>query len=253
LPLRAIDATRLYQQVAQQVEERIRAGEFKVGSRLPAERVLISHLGVSRSVLREALIVLELKGLVEIRGGAGTYVVEPKSDSAVRKTLNLSFDDVGPFDILMARRIVESETARMAALTAAPDDLARIKKALDQLVSDTDPYLLRHVADCAFHVGIAKATRNPALVTIVTGLWERYRQFMITEAGERARQPSNHDPSIADHTAIYTCLVERDGNGAAAAMQAHLDRVSVFLSSFRKPPPGTGRGNRRIGSEFSSD
>jgi DNA-binding FadR family transcriptional regulator len=68
---------------------------------------------------------------------------------------------------------------------------------------------------------------------------------MITEAGERARQPSNHDPAIADHTAIYTCLVERDGNGAAAAMQAHLDRVSVFLSSFRKPPPASGREGQK--------
>jgi GntR family transcriptional repressor for pyruvate dehydrogenase complex len=237
MPLRAADTTRLYQQVAQQMEERIRAGEFKVGNRLPAERTLISHFGVSRSVLREALIVLELKGLVDIRVGAGTFVVEPRDDSAVKREAGLSFDDAGPFDILMARRMLETETARLAALTAAPDDLARIKAALDQIEQDTAPFVMRHVADRAFHIAIARATRNPALVTIVSGLWDRYRRFMISEAGELARRPENRGPAVADHLAIYTCLVDRDGNGAAAAMQAHLDRVSAFLSSFRKRPP----------------
>jgi len=242
MPLRAADTTRLYQQVAQQMEERIRAGEFKVGNRLPAERALISHFGVSRSVLREALIVLELKGLVDIRMGAGTFVVEPRDESAGEREAGLSFDDVGPFDILMARRMVEAETARLAALTAAPDDLTRIKAALDQIERDTAPFVMRHVADRAFHIGIAKATRNPALVTIVSGLWDRYRRFMISEAGELARRPENLGPAVADHLAIYTCLIDRDGNGAAAAMQAHLDRVGTFLSSFRKRPPASTGG-----------
>lgn len=240
MPLRTVDTTRLYQQVAQQIEERIRAGEFKVGHRLPAERTLISEFGVSRSVLREALIVLELKGLVDIRVGAGTFVVEPRGEAAVKREAGLSFDDVGPFDILMARRIVEAETARLAAVTAAPADLAAIRKALEQIERDTAPFVMRHVADRAFHIAIANATRNPALVTIVSGLWDRYRRFMITEAGELARRPENLGPAVADHLAIYTCLVDRDGNGAAAAMQAHLDRVSAFLSSFRKRPRMAG-------------
>ncbi len=237
MPLRTEEAPRLYQQVAQQMEDRIRAGEFKVGHRLPAERALISQFGVSRSVLREALIVLELRGLVDIRMGAGTFVVEPRDESAGERKDCLSFDEVGPFDMLMARRMIEAETARLAALTAAPDDLERIKAALDQIEQDTAPFVMRHVADRAFHIAIARATRNPALVTIVSGLWDRYRRFMITEAGEIARRPENLGPAIADHLAIYTCLVDRDGSGAAAAMQAHLDRVSEFLSSFRKRPP----------------
>ena len=238
MPVRAVDTTRLYQQVAQQIENLIRGGEFAVGSRLPAERELIKQFGVSRSVLREALIVLELKGFVEIRIGAGTYILKADDAPPVEGPPSAPFEDTGAFDLLMARRMIEAEVARLAALTATPQDVAKLRAALDQMKRDIEPYMLRHTADRAFHIAIAESTRNPALVFIVSGFWDRYRKLMIHQASELARRPENREPAIADHEAIYRCLAERDGDGAAAAMQAHLDRVGRFLSSYRKPDPG---------------
>ncbi len=238
MPVRAVDTTRLYQQVAQQIENLIRGGEFPAGTRLPAERELIKQFGVSRSVLREALIVLELKGFVEIRIGAGTYILKSGEPSSSDNAPPPPFEDTGPFDLLMARRMIESEVARLAALTATPQDVAKMKAALDQMERDIEPFMLRHTADRAFHVAIAEATRNPALVHIVSAFWDRYRKLMIHQASKLARRPENRQPAISDHKAIYRCLAERDGDGAAAAMQAHIDRVGRFLSSYRKPDDG---------------
>jgi DNA-binding FadR family transcriptional regulator len=233
MTIHVVEPTRLFQQVAQQIEDRIRHGEWAVGERLPAERELIKRFKISRPVLREALIVLELKGLVEIRVGAGTYVRRTGKE-AVRPANASALEAAAPFELLLARRIVESEVARLAALTATPADLVRMKAALDQMESDTEPFMMRHVADRAFHLAIAESTRNPALVFVVAAYWDRYRRVIVDHASAEARRPENRNPAIADHMAIYQCIAERDAAGAAAAMQAHLDRVGWFLSSFRR-------------------
>jgi DNA-binding FadR family transcriptional regulator len=235
MTVRVVEPTRLFQQVAQEIETRINSGKWAVDDRLPAERELIKLFKVSRSVLREALIVLELKGLVEIRVGAGTYV-RRKGDQAAASATASVLEMAAPFELLMARRMIESEVARLAALTATPADLAKMKAALDQMESDPEPFMMRHVADRAFHMAIAESTRNPALVFVVSAYWDRYRRVIVDHASAEARRPENRDPAIADHTAIYRCIAERDGAGAVAAMQAHLDRVGRFLSSFQRPP-----------------
>lgn len=239
MTIRIAEPTRLFQQVAQQIEEQIRNGEWAVGDRLPAERELIKRFKISRSVLREALIVLELKGLVEIRVGAGTFVKRTRDESEPTADV-AALGAATPFELLLARRMVESEVARLAALTATPDDLARMKAALDQMAGDREPFMLRHVADRAFHLAIAEATRNPALIFVVSTYWDRYRRLIVNHASAQARRPENRGPAIADHEAIYRCIAERDGAGAAAAMQAHLDRVGWFLSSFH---PGGGQAS----------
>jgi len=236
--VRAVDTTRLYQQVAHQIEELIRGGVFEAETRLPPERVLIKQLGVSRSVLREALIVLELQGLVEIKVGAGTYVKKP-AEKAAAETGGLNFDHVGPFELLAARRLVEGEAAKLAATTATAEDIAKIEAAYRQIEEDIEPYMMRHTADRSFHTAIAEATRNPALITIIAAFWSRYRQLIIEQASERARRPENREAAIADHRAIFLCIKNRDGNGARAAIQAHLDRVGWFFSPFDNEGPSS--------------
>jgi len=225
-----VGTSRRFRQVAEQIEDLISSGEWNVGDRLPAERELIKRFEVSRTVLREALIVLELRGFVEIRVGAGTFVRRASSNFE-SATANTSIDAAKPFDILLARRIVEAEVARLAALTATPEDLAKMKAALDQMAHDKAPYMMRHVSDRVFHQAIAEATRNAALIFVVTAYWDKYRQCIVEHASEIARRPENHEPAVADHRAIYQCIAERDAAGAAAAMKAHLDRVGRFLSS----------------------
>ena len=76
MPLQAVEPQRLYRQIAEQIRQLVAAGEFAVGSRLPAERDLARQLGVSRPSAREALIALEVEGWVEVRSGSGVYVLD---------------------------------------------------------------------------------------------------------------------------------------------------------------------------------
>lgn len=227
------DSTRRFRQIALQLEELIRSGEWGVGTRVPAERELIKVLGVSRTALREALILLELKGLVEIRVGAGTYVLKRTEDTSPPGDAP-EIKGAKPFQLLAARRIIEAETSRLAAISSTEEDLKKMREALDQMENDKEPYMLRHVSDRAFHLAIATATRNPALVFVVSAYWDQYRKCIMDHASSEARKPENKAPALADHRAIYYCIEQRDAEGAARAMQAHLDRVGRFLSSF--PP-----------------
>jgi DNA-binding FadR family transcriptional regulator len=233
------DKTRRFRQVAAQLEELIERGQWAVGARLPGEREMIKRFAVSRTVFREALILLELKGVVEIRVGSGTYI-RPKNMTDGGLPGSGLMESAKPFDLIFARRLVESEVARLAALTATPDDLKKMRIALKQMETDAEPFMHRHISDKAFHLAIAEATRNPALMFVVAAYWDAYRKCIVDGASSIARRPENRERALADHSAIYFCIEAKDGAGAAAAMQAHLDRVSRFLSSFST----TGNGFR---------
>src|ERR1044072_2614293 len=107
MPFRAVAAQRLYQQVAEQLGGLIDRGEFREGDRLPPERELSKKLGVSRPVVREAMIALEIAGLVEVRGGAGAFVTDKaKNGAAIQESNSRLFEGVGssPLELIAARR-----------------------------------------------------------------------------------------------------------------------------------------------------
>ena len=101
-------------------------GEFAVGKRLPAERALAERFDVSRTSLREAIIALELQGVVEVRGGSGIYVCEPRP--GVARLPAAQEPGAGPFELLRARCLVESEIAALAASTRNDADLEDVYK-----------------------------------------------------------------------------------------------------------------------------
>ena len=117
---------RRYQDVAEALRGVIRNEGFVVGDRLPPERQLSDRLSVSRSLVREALIMLEIDGLVEVRKGSGIYLAAPSASSSppVR-------DDIGPFELLQARQLLESSIAAFAAEMVTKNDIIRMREALD--------------------------------------------------------------------------------------------------------------------------
>src|SRR2546430_13072758 len=126
MPLQTIETRRLYRQIAEQVTRLIDDGAFPVGTRLPAERELAEKLGVSRPSVREALIALEVEGVVEVRGGSGVFVHARRRE---RREAHADIPSPGPFDLLRARWIIESEAASLAASHATPQQLQRMKDA----------------------------------------------------------------------------------------------------------------------------
>ena len=121
MPLEAVEARRLYRQVADQLRSLIDSGEYAVGSRLPTERELAEQLKISRPTVREALIALEVEGRLRIRVGSGIYVIEP---AAIATPATASVIE-GPFELLRAREFLESAIAEQAARVATRDDRLR--------------------------------------------------------------------------------------------------------------------------------
>src|SRR5690349_10824126 len=163
VPLQAVEPRRLYRQIADQLAELIARGEFPPGTRLPAERELAVSLGVSRTSVREAIISLEMSGLVEVRVGTGIFVVGAR-DGAPRAGVD---GGPGPFELLSARKLVEGEIAALAARTAKPADVAALEQSVARLQAHTDDFARREAEDESFHRLLAKATGNGSLELVV--------------------------------------------------------------------------------------
>jgi DNA-binding FadR family transcriptional regulator len=134
MPIQTVEPQRLYRQIAEQLRQLMASGEFAVGSRLPAERDLALQLGVSRPSVREALIALEVEGMIEVRTGSGIYV-QSHSTTKNRKTRKITDTpaDWGPLEVMSARLLIESEVAALAATHAQKSDLKAIKAGLQQM------------------------------------------------------------------------------------------------------------------------
>ena len=116
MPLQTVEPRRLYRKIADQISVLISAGEYTPGARLPPERDLAKQLGVSRPSVREALIALEVEGLLDVRVGSGIYVTDPANGASAHALQG----DAGPFDVISARALIEGECAALAAKAASP-------------------------------------------------------------------------------------------------------------------------------------
>src|SRR5471030_1520252 len=168
MPLQAVESRRLYRQIADQISALIIDGEYTPGSRLPAERDLAKQLGVSRPSVREALIALEVEGLLDVRVGSGIYVTQPGE----RRQGDVLAGDSGPFEVIRARRLIEGECAALAAKSATAAQIRAILEAHAAIVEEAKRDHNPLSADRLFHVRIAEAGSNSALVLVVQTLWD---------------------------------------------------------------------------------
>ena len=231
MPIKAVENRRLYRQIAGQISSLIASGEFAVGGRLPPERELAVQLGVSRPSLREAVIALELEGMVEVRVGAGIWVTAASVRSSAAggaggDVLSLA-EGEGPFELLRARALIEGEAAAVAARDATASDLAAIHHAMDTMERLERKHQDPDSADREFHLCIASATRNSVLHGVVQDLWDRGRGAMWSQMEHHFRTPQLRAATIADHRAVLLALEAHDPREARHAMCAHLRRVDA--------------------------
>lgn len=211
---------RLYQRVAEQLAEVIASGEYPVGSRLPAERKLAERFNVSRPTVREAIIALELAGCVEVKGGSGVYVTSGSSSNLAATEL-----DVGAFEILEARLCFESEAAALAAKSITDEELNELRAALASMVAENEQEQVTEYADELFHLIIAKATHNEAIVSVCKHLWSlRNSSNVSTSILDKVRRAGSR-PRIDEHQRILEAIERRDPEAARDAMRDHLHRV----------------------------
>jgi DNA-binding FadR family transcriptional regulator len=216
--------TRMYRLVADRIQELIQADGLESGNRLPSERELAARLGVSRASLREALVALEIGGVIEVRSGSGIYVLDRHAPAAA-----VAETGPGPFEVLSARRMIEAEVAAKAARNASETALDAILAALLEMERTYGDPASHDRADRNFHMALARAAGNAALASVVEYLWDQ-RGDLAHRLKHHYRPESLGAATLADHRAIFTAVAARDESGARQAMRAHLARVHRALS-----------------------
>jgi len=219
-------------EAAKQAVDRLRdlilQGQFSAGERLPPERVLARELGVSRSTLREAIRALVVMNVLVSRHGDGTYVSSLEPDLLAEPfELMVSLSDESLFHLFEVRRVLETACAGLAAERISDEEFAEFDRILEhsEAARDDPEELLDR--DVELHTAIVRATRNPLLIRIMSGVGA------LALAGRRRTigLPGVADRSLADHARIVTALRRRSPETARAAMAAHLEHVE---ESFRE-------------------
>ena len=238
MPIQTVEPQRLYRQIAEQLRQLMASGEFAVGSRLPAERDLARQLGVSRPSVREALIALEVEGLIEVRTGSGIYVqsTTPPPRKPNRSGVDTSAE-WGPLEVMSARILVESEVAALAAQNAQRKDIQAIRDGLQQMKQEAARQEVPRDGDEMFHEAIAQACGNSVLLDTVQRFWLARKGPLFERLGDYFEHPASWQAAIAEHQAVLDAIEAHDATAARKAMQKHLKQAHKrYSASWRRAP-----------------
>lgn len=208
---------RLFQSVAEEISALIDEGAYPPGTRLPGERELAEKLGVSRVTIREAEIALQAVGRLEIKTGSGVYVSETKPE------LGEALPNASAFEVTEARLLVESEAAALAAHNITDEGILRLGQLINQMRTGDEQSA--NEADEEFHLTIAEASNNLAMVHTIKSLWRMREELPDVKATYAAVCVHDSDSRTEEHKAVYDALKERDPAGARAAMREHFHRL----------------------------
>jgi DNA-binding FadR family transcriptional regulator len=232
MPLQTVEPQRLYRQIAEQLRSLVAAGEFDVGQRLPAERDLAVQLGVSRPSVREALIALEVEGVIEVRTGSGIYVRASKTEAGKGRSgpaMAATDDEVplewGPLEVMHARGLIEPETAALAAERATRGDVNAIAAGLRQMQQQARRGEVPREGDEAFHLAIAQASGNGVLLDTLERYWRARHGPLFERLGDYFEGPESWQVAITEHEAVLDAIRAQDPSQARRAMQRHIKQA----------------------------
>lgn len=213
---------RLVDRVAQEIERLIVDGVLEAGTKLPPQRELAEQIGVSRTVIREAMHILETKGLLESRHGFGTLVRQVSPDqftqrmSWLLRSTNISLDDLH-----QVRHILEVENVRLAALNATPEGVQTLRRILEEMESAKADIHQFAEKDAEFHTTLARMTDNPLLIVLIDAIRDLIQEVRLSVS----RYPELKATVMPDHYAILGRVEAKDSLGACNAMRAHLEHA----------------------------
>ena len=224
-----VRSSKVFEQIAAQIEQLILSGKLRSGDRLPTERELAEQFQASRTAVREAMKTLAQRGLVDMRPGRGTIVIDGTSQ-AMRHSLGLMIR-VGQAGrsahLVEIREILEPEIAALAAERATQDHMAVLQHAveiMDASLADADTYI---AADNDFHLALAKATQNDLIVAFVDSivdLLSEQRKHIFSVSGGSLRGQTHHKVLLA-------AVQRHDPEAARLAMRAHLQQVRADVDT----------------------
>jgi GntR family transcriptional repressor for pyruvate dehydrogenase complex len=214
---------KLRDRAAERLLDLVTSGDLSPGERLPPERELVARLGVSRTVVREALNLLEARGVVSIEHGRGA-VVSGGSTEAVRETLGLLLR-VRPKvlgELMEVRRILEVEVAGLAAERSGPEDLAEMRASLERMRTSIEAPEGYVDADVEFHAALARAADNGVLLTMLEPVVDLLRASREVSAS----RPGSAGRALGEHERILEHVEGGDAGGAREEMRRHMDATA---------------------------
>lgn len=230
-----VKTKKVYEEIIGQIKKLIIDGKLQPGDKLLSERELAERLNVSRASVREAFSALEIMGIITIRPGEGSFVKQVSYEGIIEPLsffLQVDIDDI--FQLLEVRKILEIETAALAAMRATPEDLEEIKAALVCMMKEVSAGGIGEHGDAAFHFSIAKAANNPILIKIMHTISD-----LLTKTFRTSRQKLfliENMPALLhqSHYEIYDAIAARNTRLARRKMQEHLNLVESVLAKIKK-------------------
>ncbi|NUP59563.1 MAG: FadR family transcriptional regulator [Pseudarthrobacter sp.] len=218
--LERVTRPRLYEQLVEQILAYIESAQLKPGDLLPAERDLAERLGVSRATLAQALVALEVLGVIDVQHGTGAVLARRPSVASVIKGLREHRSRLP--EIVEARSTLEGKLAALAAVRRTDADLKAIDNALDVMAGEISDGDRGAQGDELFHQAITAAAHSPVLAQLMAFIAE----MILETRTESLGQPGRPEQSLASHRKIAEAIRGQDADGAAKAMLAHIELVS---------------------------
>jgi GntR family transcriptional repressor for pyruvate dehydrogenase complex len=216
--LQPIHRSPLYEQVVERLRDFIDVEDLKPGDRLMSERELAERLGVSRTSVRQALTVLRVQGLVEIRHGDGVYLIEPPAQVIPSLALEVANSEVDHPMIWEVREGIEVQAARLAARRRTDDDLAAMADALSAMAESVDSDGDGIIGDRHFHRAVARAGHNELLAQ----LHDQLRELIDRTSEASLTRPGRPPVSLHEHQEIFEAIERGDEEAAVERMREHI-------------------------------
>jgi GntR family transcriptional repressor for pyruvate dehydrogenase complex len=216
--LQPIHRSPLYEQVVERLRDFIDVEDLKPGDRLMSERELAERLGVSRTSVRQALTVLRVQGLVEIRHGDGVYLVEPPGQVIPSLALEVANSEVDHPMIWEVREGIEVQAARLAARRRTDADLGAMADALSAMAESVDSDGDGVIGDRHFHRAVAQAAHNELLAQ----LHDQLRELIDRTSEASLSRPGRPPVSLHEHQEIFEAIERGDEEAAVELMREHI-------------------------------
>lgn len=237
--------------VVQSLRILIEHNNMQVGDRLPAERKLCEQLSVSRSSLREAIQQLTSMGILQSRGGAGTFLQQLSSNWSQHQIVQplshlIDQDPAYRFDVQEARIVLEGGTAWYAAQRATPEDLLNIRRCYEQISHSqglgNDDQAAQ--ADAKFHLAIAEASHNLVLIQMMRSLFDLLQFNVVLGRRKVYSEPRRFDQLHLQHHQVMAAIERRDPEAARKAVCGHIEFVIQQVHSLDEEDARRQRASR---------
>jgi len=238
--------------VAERIERLIVDGVLKVGQALPSERRLCEKLGISRSALREGLRVLRGRGIIETSQGRGSFVAELSGNHDASPLMHLFNSQPRTlYDLLEVRALLESESARLAALRGTDADFVLLGRRYEEMLAahasedGADPREHARL-DHAFHLAICEASHNPVLVHTLQSLTDLMLSTVFASVNNLYHRPAQKRQIDRQHSRLYHAVIERLPEQAQRAARDHIHGIRDNLKEIEQEEQRLVRATMRL-------